>query len=557
MKVALINTDDFRRGCSRAALRLNEGLNRIGCHSKFLVKHKTSRDPSVLDTWGTSTPLTENVFYCTHVLQRQHVEQNMASDTYYAIPYPGYDVSGLDEVLRADLINLHWVTNFQSPVTLRRLFNLGKPVVWTFHDENAYTGGCHSTVGCKKYEAQCSECPQLDYDPCDLARQIFLDKAEAYEGAPLSIVCPSKWLADRTKGSALFAGRRVEVIPNGLDVELFSPMDKAEAKKRLGIPVDSVVLLFGADNAVQKIKGVTELVEALRGCLRETALRAPSIREKLVLLIFGSGNSLFNGLGLPLRSLGMVGSDKELRRAYSAGDVFLLPSLEDNLPNTMLESMACGTPLAAFATGGIPDVVVDGQNGALAPTGDTQGLGRCISSLILNEGLRKEFGQRGRRLIKEQYSLETTARRYEDLFSDLLSSGKGKISANRETAALKAPALKDNPVQNKPARTARLDDSLGTHFGAALHRLLFYEITRHLPAGSLAQQGDGDTPQNNERDLAETVRELYGPQHRLALASEVEKRYEQIINSLSWKITAPLRAVAELLKRAKAYVWGW
>ncbi len=170
------------------------------------------------------------------LIQDQYLNRNRTelSNTFFSLSYPGWDISRLPLAQAADVINLHWVADFQSPPTLKRLFEVGKPVVWTLHDQWAFTGGCHYSAGCEGYRSSCTGCPQLREDPYDLPAAILGDKLDAFRNAKLTIVTPSHWMAECARSSRAFRDVPVRVIPNGLETDIFQPASKARAKTELG-----------------------------------------------------------------------------------------------------------------------------------------------------------------------------------------------------------------------------------------------------------------------------------------------------------------------------------
>jgi glycosyltransferase involved in cell wall biosynthesis len=385
------------------------------------------------------------------------------SNTMFSLAYPGVDVSIIPHVYEADIINLHWVALFfQSPTTLRKLLDLGRPVVWTLHDQWAFSGGCHFSAGCRGYEDTCGCCPQLSDDLFGLPESVLRDKAELLRGAPLTVVTPSAWLGGAARRSRLFRDVRIEVIPYSLETDVFAPQDKRRAKQQLGINWDTRTLLFGAEDGREKRKGYQELLEAVRSCGSDSRFSSLLTKGRIKLLAFGHLGDALHETGLPIHPLGYLHNDADLACVYAAADVFVLPSLEDNLPNTMLEAMSCGTPVVAFRTGGVPDVISHGVTGMLAPLGDTRALGEAILTVVLDGGITQRMSAACRRVIEEGYRLEVQAKRYLDLFEDL--------------CAVRGRSERPEPLRSKqdplPAEYClELDLSVGGAFGAIEGRL--------------------------------------------------------------------------------------
>jgi glycosyltransferase involved in cell wall biosynthesis len=319
----------------------------------------------------------------------------------------------------ADIINLHWIAGFVDLQSFFSEMSRHVPIVWTLHDMNAFTGGCHYDEGCGKYELSCGACPQLSSSKSgDRSHRIWLRKRDAFaEVAPgrLQFVSPSRWLADALRRSSLLADRPVTVIPNGVDVDDFAPRDRRLARDALGIPSDAAVVLFVADSVENRRKGFTLLAEALADLHEVPNLLAVSVgRDK--------PTANFNAKHL---HLGYVDNDRFLSLIYSAADAFAIPSLQDNLPNTVLESLACGTPVVGFDLGGIPDLLRPGVTGFLAPEGDVAAFRDALASLLQDPALRVELAANCRHVAVTEYSLEVQARRYLELYESVLAEDTG------------------------------------------------------------------------------------------------------------------------------------
>ncbi|NJN85117.1 MAG: glycosyltransferase [Leptolyngbyaceae cyanobacterium SL_7_1] len=421
MKVILISTYDVEGGAARAAHRLHQGLRQIGQDVLMLSRYKVSSD----DTIGRINPLLGvgiDRLEQLQAIQDEYINANRTnlSNTLFSLPYPGFDLSQLACVQEADIINLHWVAYFQSPHTIKKLLDLGKPIVWTLHDMWAFTGGCHYSSGCTKYKDDCGSCPQLLSDPFNIAALVLKDKIESILGENLTIVTPSRWLADCARESRLFKHNSIHVIPYGIEADVFTPLPKPDAKQQLGIDSNKITLLFGAGTGVELRKGFAELVEAVQYCLENLKFQQLVVDGLIEILCFGYPSQLLDLLAIPVRSLGVVTSDHQLRTIYSAADYFILPSLEDNLPNTMMEAMSCGTPVIAFDSGGIPDMVENGITGRLVPTKDTRKLAHAILDCVFDLTDRQRMSIACREVIGNKYSISVQAERYVSLFQKLL-----------------------------------------------------------------------------------------------------------------------------------------
>jgi glycosyltransferase involved in cell wall biosynthesis len=288
------------------------------------------------------------------------------------------------------------------------------PLVWRLADMNPLTGGCHYDGGCGRFANQCGACPQLSSsDPNDLSHQIWARKNQSLARlAPnrLHLVATSRWIAAEAQRSSLLARFPVTVIPNGLDTGDFAPRDRGYTRDLLGIPQHAKVVLFVADDADNVRKGFKLLAEALRGIENVS---------DLLLLSLGVGRPVVGGDVRHLH-LGKIANDRFLSAVYSAADVYVIASLQESFGQTVTESLACGTPVVGFASGGIPDMVRPGQTGLLAPTGDVPALRAAVAQLLNDSAQRTRMSAECRRLALAEYSLDVQARAYGALYRSLL-----------------------------------------------------------------------------------------------------------------------------------------
>jgi glycosyltransferase involved in cell wall biosynthesis len=319
----------------------------------------------------------------------------------------------------ADIIHLHWINHaFLRPADIAFLAQLNKPVVWTFHDSNAFTGGCHVRYSCDHYQNECGNCPVLKNPGNeDISHSIWMQKQKAYQNLNFNIVAPSKWMAESVTKSKLLATRNIINIPNTLDTKVFRPLPQAEARDKLGISPDKFILMSGfMPSRKDKHKGTSFLIEAIEIFVREYHIE----RENIELVIFGNRDNK-NVPDFPVSTIfmGTISSEEELAWCYNAANVFLAPSLEDNLPYTVLESLSCGTPVVAFATGGIPDMVQHKYNGYLAEYCSSQDLAAGIN-WVFTHPERDLLGGNARRFIEDNFSENIIAKRHIELYNSLI-----------------------------------------------------------------------------------------------------------------------------------------
>lgn len=417
MKIASLSTFDNQGGAARAAYRLHQGLNRIGVESWVLCQSKFSQDPKAIGA-KTSSGIEQAKTGLRLTLDQLPLKRYKGKSKQLFSPHwlPS-NISDRVERLNPDLLNLHWIS--AGYLKIEALAKFKQPLVWTLHDMWSFTGGCHYNEDCDKYTANCGACPILgSTKETDLSRQIWQRKHKSWEDLNLTIVTPSRWLGDCAKASSLFGDRRVEVIPYGLDLETYRPIDRTTARNLLKLPQDKQLVLFLSLNATSdRRKGFQLLQPALQ------QLSNSGWQDKLELMVVGASQPENPpDLGFKAHYLGIMRDDLTLALAYSAADVFVAPSIQDNLPNTVLEAIACGTPCVAFKIGGMPDMVEHQANGYLASPFETEDLARGIGWVLEDGDRLQNLSTFARGKAEREFALEIQARRYQTLYQEILAS---------------------------------------------------------------------------------------------------------------------------------------
>ena len=417
MKIASLSTFDNQGGAARAAYRLHQGLNRIGVESWVLCQSKFSQDPKAIGA-KTSSGIEQAKTGLRLTLDQLPLKRYKGKSKQLFSPHwlPS-NISDRVERLNPDLLNLHWIS--AGYLKIEALAKFKQPLVWTLHDMWSFTGGCHYNEDCDKYTANCGACPILSSTKeTDLSRQIWQRKHKSWEDLNLTIVTPSRWLGDCAKASSLFGDRRVEVIPYGLDLETYRPIDRTTARNLLKLPQDKQLVLFLSLNATSdRRKGFQLLQPALQ------QLSNSGWQDKLELMVVGASQPENPpDLGFKAHYLGIMRDDLTLALAYSAADVFVAPSIQDNLPNTVLEAIACGTPCVAFKIGGMPDMVEHQANGYLASPFETEDLARGIGWVLEDGDRLQNLSTFARGKAEREFALEIQARRYQTLYQEILAS---------------------------------------------------------------------------------------------------------------------------------------
>ena len=324
----------------------------------------------------------------------------------------GTDISRHPLVQQADVIHLHWWNQgFLSLRNLEALGRSGKKIVWTLHDMWAFTGGCHYDWGCGGFSDSCGHCPYLRFpSDRDLSNQVWKRKKNLYP-AGMEIVTCSKWLAEQARMSSLLGTYSITDIPNPIDTDQFKPASPAEKlafRERFGLAPDTRLILFAAMNIKNPFKGFTYFREALHE-LRD-------LENTAVVVVGKSDPADFEGVTLPLVQPGLIQSATEMAAVYAACDVFVIPSLEENLPNTIMESLACGTPAVGFNTGGIPEMIEHGVTGLVSPAKNSSQMARDIRQVLDEPEKRADMGRNARSKVLTEYAEPVIARRYMEVY---------------------------------------------------------------------------------------------------------------------------------------------
>jgi glycosyltransferase involved in cell wall biosynthesis len=413
MKSLIVSTfDGVGGGAGKAAYRLFKGLHAIDPESSMLVSIKATGDASVQTPDIFSQKLTENIApLSSRILDR--VYPGFRSNFLEANYFPDRMTKRIAR-LEPSVVHMHWIDRF---IPIEAIAKINKPIVWTLHDMWAFTGGCHYDGGCGRYRESCGACPLLhSSSKRDVTHWIWKRKDRAYRNLNLTVVTPSRWLADRAKESSLLHRFRVEVIPNGLELKTFKPIDKRVARDLLALPQDKTLILFGSNTNSEPRKGFQYFKPAVK------KLSATALGQNAEVVIFGATEPPDPpDLGVPVRYLGRYQDDLSIAVIYSAGDVFAAPSMEENLPYTVMEASACGTPSLAFNIGGLPDLIEHELTGYLARPFEVDDLAYGLTWLLSDKQRRDSCGKRAREKVEGEFEVSMIARRHHALYEELLS----------------------------------------------------------------------------------------------------------------------------------------
>lgn len=403
MKVLHINTTD-RGGAAKALTRLHEGLLEQSIDSKVLtLYHETSSYAKKIYPFhnGHHSILDKakySVLYRIDDLKKKKILKNKnKSYEVFSFPFTIYNLHKHPLVKEADIIHLHWVGDFLDYSSFFEKIN--KPIVWTLHDLNPFSGGFH-------YSEDSIE-NQLAFQ--DLEKEYLHIKEKAVKNQEnLHIVCLSKWIENISKKSSIFQNFPHHLIPNGLNLKVFKEYDNTITRKKLNLPLDEKIILFVADNINNHRKGFKYLKQALK----ELEL------DNFICILVGSYQEKTEEDYF--LHFDFVKDDSMLAQIYTCTDAYIIPSLEDNLPNTVLESLACGTPVIGFDVGGVPDMIQNGKNGYLVTPRNSQELAQKITLILKDDNLRKNMSNCSRRIAEGKYSIERQSQKYIDLYNNVL-----------------------------------------------------------------------------------------------------------------------------------------
>ncbi len=350
------------KSAGRAALRLQKAFIAANVQSSIVSLHPDTAAVPGIKYLGKKARLKARI---DNKLQQRIVKNRVPAFGLFSYPLLGTDVSGLPEVQSADIIYIHWVMEgFLNLQAMEQLAKLNKPVIFFMHDMWNITGGCHYSFECEKYITGCNHC-QVFSTPAnnDFSKKGFEKKLRLYSRYNnFYFVSPSTWLYNCAKQAFLTKDKPVYYIPNVLDTKLYKPFDKQVAKKILNIDVNEKVVAFGAVSVNSPYKGWAYLQKAL------ALLKAEPGNENISVLVFGSGQNADIEKAIPFKTkfMGILEDEYSTMLVYNAADVFVVPSMADNQPTIIQESLCCGTPVVGFNVGGIPDMIEHKKNGYLA-----------------------------------------------------------------------------------------------------------------------------------------------------------------------------------------------
>ena len=405
MRILHLHSTDNSRAAGGVLVmtRLHEELKRAGLDSRILCGTKTSGAADVSQI-RRNVPLEGAL---------RRVTAQVGLNDIHAVS--AFGVPDAPEFQAADVLHIHGPhPNFFSYLALPKLTQR-KPTIFTLHDMWALTGHCAVSYDCERWRTGCGKCPYPDATPAVRHDATALDwrlKRWSYARSQFHVTAPSRWLAERARQSML-GHLPVHYLPHGLDMAVYKPLDKAECRRMLQLPADKLVLMFAAVRLNQRSKGGDLLIKALQ-------LLPERLRRRMVLLLLGeNAQELACATDIPVVGLGYIGNDHIKAIAYSAADLYVSPTRAEAFGLTLLESMACGTPLVTFNVGGVTETVRPGETGYLARPEDPEDLCAGITALLYDDTARLRAGERCRAIAVAEYSLELQVQRYLELYEQV------------------------------------------------------------------------------------------------------------------------------------------
>lgn len=409
MNILIINTSDINGGAAIAAHRLLYALKSYGLNAKMIVRDKLGNDNSIISIGGALRNKVRFYSERGEIFLHNRFSRKYLFDISTAST--GLSITETEEFKQADIIHLHWINQGMLSLNeIKKIVASGKKIVWTMHDMWPITGICHHAGKCTNYFDGCGNCPLLKKPhKNDLSRKTFQKKLSSYFNGEINFVACSNWLKGKAEDSPLTVGHNLTSIPNPIDINIYRPTDKISIRKKLGLPIDKKIILFAAVKVSDERKGLNYLVESSRLMKNHS--------EQVLFIIAGNrSEEVEKMLSLPSKSLGYI-SSKDMPKLYNAADLFVTPSLQENLPNTIMEAMSCGTPCVGFNTGGIPEMIDHKDNGYVAEYKDSSDFAKGIMWTLF-EADYKLLSANARKKVVVNYSNNIIAGKYIEIYKN-------------------------------------------------------------------------------------------------------------------------------------------
>jgi len=412
MKILIVNTSDIDGGAARAAYRLHQALLSQDIDSQMLVQNKSSDDFTVNSINKTKTQKGLAKLRPTLDALPLQFYKNKTKTLFSPANLPFSSTVDAINSLNPDIVHLHWING--GMLRIEDFSKIKAPIVWTLHDMWPFTGGCHYDEGCDLYKLKCGSCKVLQSkNKKDLSSKVLSRKMKEFSKLnDLTIIGVSKWLASCAKESIVFKHNKIINLPNTIDTNIFKPFDKEKSRNLWSLPLNVKLVLFGAMGATSDPrKGFKELAEAIR----------QMDVSNVEFVVFGSSKPInAPDLGCKVHYVGTLADDVSLVTLYNAVDVMIVPSLQENLSNAIMESLACATPVVGFDIGGNSDMIEHQKNGYLAKPFDTNDLANGIE-WVLNNKNYDTLCQNTREKVLKEFDSVVVAKKYISLYKEILN----------------------------------------------------------------------------------------------------------------------------------------
>lgn len=417
MNVLIVNTSEKVGGAAVAASRLASALNSNGTKTSMLVSQKLSEK-----TWVVGLPKFWK-YKLDFIWERFVIwmENKFSKKDLFSVSIAnaGEDITQTAEFQNADIIHLHWINQGMLSLNgIRKIVRSGKPIVWTMHDMWNMTGICHYTGDCDHYKtSECSHCPIIPgLGILTSSVRTYKRKEKLYTSSNISFVACSQWLEVTARNSKLLSKSSLTNIPNPINTELFSPTESSLIREKYQLPQDKKLLLFGSMKVTDKRKGMHYLIEACRLFCTDYSLQKDQVE---VVLLGSRSEEIIDQMPFPVHSVGFINNEKDIAEIYNAVDLFVTPSLEDNLPNTIMEALSCGTPCVGFNVGGIPEMIDHQINGYIADYKSAEDLATGIYWTLFQANTQS-LTENARNKVLTHYSENVIAEKYINLYQSKL-----------------------------------------------------------------------------------------------------------------------------------------
>jgi glycosyltransferase involved in cell wall biosynthesis len=415
MKIVIVSTYDIEGGAAKVAYRLHKALLSEGIDSVMFVMTRKNEDGDYTIISDSQKRIKKAFNVIRSVLDRLPLRiYKDSSRIQFSVSWIGLNnIAQKINNLKPDIVNLHWIAD--GFLKIEDIQKIDAPVILTLQDAWHFTGGCHYFGNCEKYISSCGACPSLQSKiEFDLSKICWLRKKRVYEKKKdLFVVGTSRWITECSQKSSLLKNKKHTTIPAPVDTNTFKPIDKNLAREIWNLPKSKKIILFGAVNPLgDERKGFKQLIQALQ------KLKG---RRDFELVVFGSVKpKQVPDFSFPTHYVGYINDDVSLATLYSSADLTLVPSLQENLSNVIIESLSCGTPVVAFDIGGNKDMIDHKINGYLAKPYDPDDFANGIRWILDNPNY-DELRQNAREKILKEFDSKVVARKYIELFNQILS----------------------------------------------------------------------------------------------------------------------------------------